>query len=298
MTMTPMADKQRPATNLDLPMDPRDTNHEGKKAKKVRRWQRRRGPLTSAPDPAAIEIQQVQHSFGAVEVLTDFTLTIEPTSSVGIVGPSGCGKSTLLRLIAGLADPSSGHISIGGDADSRGRLSHCALMPQRDLLLPWRSALDNACLALENRGVPRSEARSRARPLFERLGLASFEKSLPEELSGGMRQRVSFLRTLLADKGVLLLDEPFGALDAITRAEMQDWLLSAIREEPRTTVLITHDVEEALLLSETVVVLSARPAQTVRTVHVELDKRLPRLAVISDPRFIELKHDVLEALGW
>jgi NitT/TauT family transport system ATP-binding protein len=219
-------------------------------------------------------------------------------TNLGIVGPSGCGKSTLLRMIAGLIEPTAGRITIADTATPPGRLSYCALMPQHDLLLPWRSALDNACLALENRGYGRAAAREKAQPLFERFGLAAFEGSLPSALSGGMRQRVSFLRTLLADKNVLLLDEPFGALDAITRGEMQGWLLAALKEVPRTTVLITHDVEEALLLCETVIVLCSRPSRVVRTVTVDVDKHAPRLDIISDPRFVQLKHDVLEALGW
>ena len=136
-------------------------------------------------------------------------------------------------------------------------------MPQRDLLLPWLTAIDNAALAPRNRGASRAEARAEAAPLFERFGLAGFERARPAELSGGMRQRVAFLRTLLAGKPVLLLDEPFASLDAITRAEMQEWLAGALAEQPRTVVLVTHDVEEALYLCDRVVVLSARPARVV-----------------------------------
>src|SRR5665809_11548 len=132
-------------------------------------------------------------------------------------------------------------------------------MPQRDLLLPWLSAIDNAALALRNRGVRRDAARRATAPLFERFGLAGFEHSRPGELSGGMRQRVAFLRTLMAGKPVLLLDEPFASLDALTRGEMQEWLAGALVAEPRTVVLVTHDVEEALYLSDRVAVLSARP---------------------------------------
>src|SRR5205823_4579978 len=138
-----------------------------------------------------------------------------------------------------------------------------ALMPQRDLLLPWRSALDNAALALELLGMRRREARSRAQPLFERFGLEEFSRAKPGELSGGMRQRVSFARTLLAGKPVLLLDEPFGSLDAITRAELQGWLRAALHERPQTAMLVTHDVEEALLVCDRVAVMSARPGRIV-----------------------------------
>ena len=137
--------------------------------------------------------------------------------------------------------------------------TRCAYMPQRDLLLPWLSALDNAALAPRNRGASRAAARAAAAPLFERFGLAGFERARPDELSGGMRQRVAFLRTLLAGKPVLLLDEPFASLDAITRAEMQEWLAGALAEQPATVVLVTHDVEEALYLCDRVVVLTAAP---------------------------------------
>ena len=132
-------------------------------------------------------------------------------------------------------------------------------MPQRDLLLPWRTAIDNAAIALENRGMKSAQARERTRPLFERFGLAEFEERTPAELSGGMRQRVAFLRTLMAEKDILLLDEPFAALDSITRSGMQEWLLSALEQEPRTVLLVTHDVDEALLLTHRVIVMSARP---------------------------------------
>src|SRR4030095_9587787 len=132
-------------------------------------------------------------------------------------------------------------------------------MPTRDLLLPWRDSLANAALALECQGVSRSEARRRAEPLFERFGLADFEGAPPAELSGGMRQRVAFLRTLLPGRPVLLLDEPFASLDSLTRAEMQSWLAEALEAEPRTTLLVTHDVEEALYLADRVAVMSRRP---------------------------------------
>src|SRR5262249_28112619 len=155
-------------------------------------------------------------------------------SKVGIVGPSEKGKTTLLRIVAGLLEADTGLVRVEDATSERQRLTCCALMPQRDLLLPWQTALDNAAIALENRGLPRAEARNRTRPLFERFGLASFENAKPAQLSAGMRQRVSFLRTLMAEKDVLLLDEPFGAPDSITRAQMQEWLLQAMDAVPRT----------------------------------------------------------------
>ncbi len=206
-----------------------------------------------------IVVVDATKAYGDVAVLGGVSLAVPAGGTVGLVGRSGCGKSTLLRLIAGLETPDGGRVAVAGAEDERGRLERCALMPQVDLLMPWRDALGNASVPLENAGVPRGEARSRAAGLFAELGLAGFERARSWELSGGMRQRVAFARTLLAEKPVLLLDEPFGALDAITRAEMQEWLAGAMRALPRTTVLVTHDIDEALRLCDRVVVLTARP---------------------------------------
>jgi ABC-type nitrate/sulfonate/bicarbonate transport system ATPase subunit len=258
-------------------------------------------PATAAGPPGtadAIELTDVRQRFGSLTVLDGISLSIPPGGRLSLVGPSGCGKSTLLLMIAGLLKPTSGDITVGEAAEPADRLRHCALMPQQDLLLPWRTALDNACLALQNRGLSRSAARARAQPLFERFGLASFEQSYPAQLSGGMRQRVSFLRTLMADKATFLLDEPFGALDAISRAAMQQWLVTAITEVPKTIVLVTHDVEEALLLSDTVVVFSPRPARIVEVIDVQLPQRENRVDAISDPQFVALKQRALGAIRW
>ena len=165
-------------------------------------------------------------------------------------------------------------------------------MPQSDLLLPWASALDNAALALRVRGVARREARRQAAPLFAEFGLEGFERARPHELSGGMRQRVAFLRTLLAGKPVLALDEPFASLDALTRAEMQAWLGGALRREPRTVLLVTHDVEEAVVLADRVVVLSPRPGRVV----AELPVTLPRPRSRTDGDVVGLREQAMEAL--
>jgi NitT/TauT family transport system ATP-binding protein len=166
-------------------------------------------------------------------------------------------------------------------------------MPQRDLLLPWSNALDNAALPLLVQGLARAGARDRARPLFASLGLEGFEAAMPHELSGGMRQRVAFLRTLLSGRPVLALDEPFASLDAITRAEMQSWLQGALSGEPRTVVLVTHDVEEAIVLADRVVVMSPRPGRAV----AELDVTLPRPRRRTDPAVVALRERALEALA-
>jgi NitT/TauT family transport system ATP-binding protein len=251
-----------------------------------------------APAPVGIEVRGVTQSFDSVEVIRSVDLSIAPNTSLSIVGPSGCGKSTLLRIIAGLSEPSGGEIVVGGGRSATERLAHCAMMPQQDLLLPWRSALDNACIALQNRGVSKAAARREAAPYFERFGLGAFENSLPGTLSGGMRQRVSFLRTLLAQKSVMLLDEPFGALDAITRSEMQLWLLNAMQEVPRSVFLVTHDVDEAIRLGDRVAVMSSRPAQIVRLLDIDIDRTQSAADLARDPAYAAAKHDILEALAW
>jgi NitT/TauT family transport system ATP-binding protein len=216
---------------------------------------------TAAGEPIAIT--GLGHRWDDLAVLDGIELTVPAGQSLAVVGPSGCGKSTLLSLICGLLAPSAGTIAVAGDGSAEGRLNHCALMPQRDLLLPWRSAIDNAALALVNSGSSRASARDRAAPLFEQFGLAGFELTRPSRLSGGMRQRVAFLRTLLAGKGVLLLDEPFASLDAITREDLQLWLREALDREGRTALLVTHSVDEALRTCRRIVVMSPRPGTIV-----------------------------------
>jgi len=245
---------------------------------------------------ASIQVSGVRQVFGQTVALDGIDLDIREHSRVGIVGPSGCGKSTLLFQIGGLLEPTAGSIAVGGTHVAKDRLARCALMPQKDLLLPWRTALDNACIALENLGVRKAEARNRTRPLFDRFGLEEFADQMPWQLSGGMRQRVAFLRTLMAGKDILLLDEPFAALDSITRAQMQEWLLGALEQEPKTVLLVTHDVDEALLLTHHIVVFSARPGRIVRTLETSFPRDIPRREVVTSPEFAGLKEQALEAL--
>jgi NitT/TauT family transport system ATP-binding protein len=238
-------------------------------------------------EPDGVRVEAVSRTFltgrRAVTALAGMSLFAAPHEVIAVVGPSGCGKTTLLELICDLQSPDAGTIEAGP----------AALMPQRDLLLPWLTALDNAALALRARGVPRDEARRRAEPWLERFGLGGFERTRPAELSGGMRQRVSFLRTLLAGKPVLALDEPFAALDAITRYEMQGWLARVLASEPRTVVLVTHDVEEAAMLADRVVVMSARPGRGVAEIEVET----PRPRRRTDPAVLAARERALKALG-
>jgi ABC-type nitrate/sulfonate/bicarbonate transport system ATPase subunit len=230
-----------------------------------------------------VTIAGVEKSFGPVRALDGVSLRAEPREVVAVAGPSGCGKSTLLELVCGLQRPDAGAVTA----------APAALMPQRDGLLPWLSALDNAALALRVAGVGRAAARAAAHEHFAAFGLEGFERARPRELSGGMRQRVAFLRTLLAGRPLLCLDEPFGALDALTRLTMQRWLADALEREPRTVLLVTHDVEEAALLADRIVLLSPRPGRVVETLDVPL--RRPRHR--SDPAIVALRERALAALG-
>jgi ABC-type nitrate/sulfonate/bicarbonate transport system ATPase subunit len=216
-------------------------------------------------------------------VLERIDLRVGPGEVVAVVGPSGCGKTTLLELICGLQAADGGRV----------RSAPAALMAQADLLLPWMCALDNAALALRLGGLDRARARARARPLFAELGLAGFEAARPHELSGGMRQRVAFLRTLLSGKPVLCLDEPFGALDAITRQEMQGWLARALRHQSRSVVLVTHDVEEAVLLGDRVVVLGPRPARVAGELDVGVERPRSRTGAAE----VALRERALQLLS-
>jgi ABC-type nitrate/sulfonate/bicarbonate transport system ATPase subunit len=264
---------------------------------------------TGAPQQEPLDFQQVSnggatgvhavalsHTFGELDVLEGVGLDVEPGEVLGLVGPSGCGKSTLLEIVAGLREPSGGRLLVGGRTEASERLARCTYMPQRDLLLPWLPAIDNAALALRVRGQSRAAARAGAAPLFERFGLAGFEAARPAELSGGMRQRVAFLRTLIAGKPVLLLDEPFASLDAITRAEMQQWLAGALGGDRHAVLLVTHDVEEALYLSDRVLVLSARPGRVLESIPSPAPRDPDRAAAVSSPQFAEARGRALRIL--
>jgi NitT/TauT family transport system ATP-binding protein len=244
----------------------------------------------------AVSVRGLWHSYGELRTVAGLDLHVPAHGVLGLVGPSGCGKSTLLELVAGLQEPERGEVALGDGLRPEARLARCAFMPQRDMLLPWLSAIDNAALALRNRGVRRGPARREAGLLFERFGLSGFEHARPAELSGGMRQRVAFLRTLVAGKPVLALDEPFASLDAITRAEMQEWLAGALAADPRTAVLVTHDVEEALYLCDSVAVLSARPARVVDELSAPEPRAASRDQAVTDPEFVATRERALHAL--
>jgi ABC-type nitrate/sulfonate/bicarbonate transport system ATPase subunit len=244
--------------------------------------------------PPKLELRSVCKRFGELEVLRHLSLEARAGELVALLGPSGCGKSTAFRILTGATAATSGEVLLDG-ARCDGTAGAFAYMPQSDALLPWRRVLDNATLGLEVRGLARRVARERVRPLLATFGLEGFEAAYPFQLSGGMRQRAALLRTVVQECEVLLLDEPFGALDALTRTEMQRWLEGMWEPFGWTAVLVTHDVREAVFLADRIYVLSPRPG----TVVAELAVPLPRprtIATLTDPRFAELEAELLERL--
>jgi ABC-type nitrate/sulfonate/bicarbonate transport system ATPase subunit len=235
------------------------------------------------------------YAFGQpLPVLDDVDFHVSEGEFVTIIGPSGCGKSTLLNIIAGLEEPNRGTIWLH-EIEPTLRLGRVAYMHQKDLLLPWRTVLENAVLGLEVQGISRAQARQRAEALMERFGLEGFENVYPSALSGGMRQRAAFLRTVLSERDVVLLDEPFGALDALTRAQMQEWLLDLWTGFHKTIVLVTHDVDEAVFLSDRIYLMTTRPGKVKLVLPVDLPR--PRsYDIVTQGPFIELKARLLAAI--
>ena len=245
-----------------------------------------------------IELQNVSMTFGSneesVQAVADTSFKVNNREFMTIVGPSGCGKTTVLNMLAGLLEPTTGRILVDG-TEVEDRRKYSVYMFQRDLLLPWRKIVDNVALGIEILGTPRRECREMAREILDRFDLGQFASKYPGQLSGGMRQRAALMRTLLCPKDILLLDEPFGALDALTRAGMQEWLLQVWERDHRTVVFITHDIEEAIFLSDRVLVMSARPG-TIK-LELEIDLPRPRERTIDTSReFNELKSEVREAI--
>lgn len=263
----------------------------------------RRAERAPAPglDAPRLDVRGVVSTYregrAVLTALDGLSLAVGAEEFVALIGPSGCGKSTLLDVVAGLFDPDAGEVRLDGRAlPAAARLGRSAYMRQRDLLLPWRRVVGNAALALEVAGVPRRRAAAAARARLPEFGLDGFADAYPAQLSGGMRQRVAFLRTMLAEKPLLLLDEPFGALDALTRAEMQGWLLELWGRERRSVLLVTHDVEEAIFLADRVVVLSPRPGRVRHVEPIALPR--PRLrSLVTEGRFVRHKAAILGALG-
>lgn len=242
-----------------------------------------------------LEVREVSKTFGgAVPVLKRLSLTVPEGRFVAIVGPSGAGKSTLLHMIAGLLPPDEGEVRLRGKRID-GRPGGVAYMMQDDLLFPWQSVREHVALPLVIAGVPRAEALRRAGEILADFGLAGFEHKHPHALSGGMRQRAALARAYVQGSPLMLLDEPFGRLDAITRTALQEWLEGVWLRERRTILMVTHDVEEALYLADQVVVLSSRPATVDRVIDVPFGRPRAR-GLRADPAFVGLRAELMEGL--
>jgi len=256
--------------------------------------------MNSCPDaPCKLELTGITKWFKVdgvpLKALEDVSLHARAGEFVSIIGPSGCGKSTLFNIICGLLEPDEGQVLLDGQAASR-RAGLVGYMPQKDLLLPWRSVLDNVILGPELRGEDLRESRREARELIPLFGLEGFADAYPAVLSGGMKQRAALLRTFLTHREVLLLDEPFGALDALTRMELQEWLLGVWARFRKTILFITHDVDEALFLSDRVYVMTPRPGRVKAVLAVPL-ARPRRRSMTASPEFAALRYQLLEALA-
>ena len=250
------------------------------------------------PDVDYLSVRGVSKRFDAgdraVTAIEDVSFDVPRGAFVSILGPSGCGKSTLFNIIAGLLSPSGGDVLLEG-ASIVGRAGQVGYMLQKDLLLPWRTIEDNITLGQTLRGVKKRKARANAAALMDRCGLTGFEKKKPHQLSGGMRQRAALMRTLLTGKEVLLLDEPFGALDAITRLQLQMTLIDFWQDMRKTILFVTHDVEEALLLSDEILVLTERPGRLRARLPVTLPRpRTPEM--LSSPELMALKARLMQLL--
>jgi ABC-type nitrate/sulfonate/bicarbonate transport system ATPase subunit len=255
-------------------------------------------PASTGTGPAKLRLDALSHRFGsgdkAVQAISDISLSVPAGRFVSLIGQSGCGKSTLFNILAGLLAPTSGRVLLD-NRDISGQAGLVSYMLQKDLLLPWRTVLDNVIFGLELQGVSRKAAREEAIPLMDRYGLGQFKHHFPNNLSGGMRQRAALLRTLLCNNEVILLDEPFAALDAQTRFQMQEWLLTIWTEFDRTILFVTHDVDEAIFLSDEICVLSPRPGRIAERIDVGLPRPRDR-TVVTSPEFASLKTRCLDLL--
>lgn len=243
---------------------------------------------------SGLQIKDVTKEFDGKNVLQQISAHIGEGEFVSFVGPSGCGKSTLLNIIAGIEIANIGDVRY--ENHSILELDVVSYMPQQDLLLPWRSALQNIVLPLEISGVSKKERVAAGMEVLEQFGLAEYAEHYPDALSGGMRQRISFLRTHLCDKPIMLLDEPFGKLDAFTKMEVHSWLLNSWQQEKQTIIMVTHDLDEAILLSDRVFILSQRPATIVGEINVNLSR--PRtMDMLTSMELKEDKAKILEVLA-
>jgi putative hydroxymethylpyrimidine transport system ATP-binding protein len=241
-----------------------------------------------------LQFAGVTFSYGEKRLLQNFDLRVAEGEFISLIGPSGVGKSTLFQLACGLLSPHAGDILLDGKRETN-LLGKVGYMPQKDLLLPWRTVRENAALPLELKGIPKKAAQQQAEARLSRFGLAEWADAYPDQLSGGMRQRVSFLRAALTGCDLLLLDEPFSALDGITRMDMQEWLLEMWQQLGSTVIMITHDLDEAILLADRVVLLTEAPLSRPIELAVPLGRpRLPENR--HDPRFHLVREQVWKLL--
>ena len=241
-----------------------------------------------------IKIVNISKRYVELDVIKDISISVGSNEIISILGPSGCGKSTLLNIIAGLEEPSSGDVLIDGE-NFIGKSGRVSYMHQKDLLLPWKNILDNVSIPLVLQGSSWEEARSEASKFLGDFGIQGFEKVFPNKLSGGMRQRAALLRTYLFKSDVMLLDEPFASLDAITKRKMHLWLIDLFSIYKSSIIFITHDIDEAIFLSDKVYILSERPAEIIMEVAINLER--PRNnKTFSNSRYIELKEKILNIL--
>ncbi|MCH2305053.1 MAG: ABC transporter ATP-binding protein [Dehalococcoidia bacterium] len=247
-----------------------------------------------------VSLHNISKSFkqkdnSTLNIFSEINLTVNNGQLISLIGPSGCGKSTLLNIIAGIEVQDKGDIYIDKSLEAN-RLGVCGYLQQKDLLLPWRNILDNVILGSELKGENKKESLYKAKKYLDRFGLKGFEYEYPHNLSGGMRQRASFLRTLLADQKLFLLDEPFSALDSLNRSKMQDWLLNIKKELDKTIILVTHDIDEAILLSDKIYVMSNIPAQIILTENINYP-RVNTTTMLSDDNYFKTKKNIMDALS-
>ena len=252
---------------------------------------------TNIPDNSLgrVSLKDVNYSLDSLEILRNIDLSVNSREIVSIIGPSGCGKSSVLNLISGLQSPDSGQIKIEGKSDQSDRLNMISYMQQKDLLLPWRTVLDNVILGLEIQGIPKKESRKIAMEQMEKFGLLGFENKYPFTLSGGMKQRAAFLRTILMNRPILLLDEPFSALDALNRMQMQEWVIKLFDGLDKTVIFVTHDIDEAIFLSDRIYVMSSSPGEFIAIENIKLTRPRSREIMFSSD-VLSIKNRLLNQL--
>lgn len=241
-----------------------------------------------------LEVKNVSHHFDGLVAVENIHLYVKEKEFVAIIGPSGCGKSSILNIIAGLLVPSEGEVFVDNKAVT-GIAGKVSYMNQKDLLLPWKKIIDNVALPYRVKGMKKKDAREKVKEFFNTFSLEGFEKHYPNQLSGGMRQRAALMRTYMCEKDMMLLDEPFGGLDAITKIQMQDWLKKVMTKLNRAVLLITHDIDEAIYLSDRIYVMSKRPGKIKAEISVQLDKS-DRMRCTTSQDFNQLKGNIMELL--